>query len=64
MRFPLFKVFLILMLVAGITSWLFVLAQESRERAQEESSRQNQLLLQEIVAHNRYTRKKTKRGIA
>lgn len=51
LRFPLLKVFLILMLIAGITSWLFVLAQESRERAQEESSRQNQLLLQEIAAH-------------
>jgi signal transduction histidine kinase/CheY-like chemotaxis protein/purine-cytosine permease-like protein len=53
LRFPLLKVFLILMLVAGVTSWLFVLAQESRNRAQEESSRQNQLLLQEVDAHQK-----------
>ena len=48
---PLLKVFLFLSLIAGITSWLFVLAQESRRVAREESLRQNQLLQQEIEAH-------------
>ena len=44
---------LILVIVAGIASWLFVLAQESRHVAQEESARQNTLLLREIAAHRR-----------
>ncbi len=48
---PLFKVFLFLTLIAGVTSWLFVLAQESRRVAREESLRHNQLLQQEIDAH-------------
>jgi signal transduction histidine kinase/purine-cytosine permease-like protein/ActR/RegA family two-component response regulator len=48
---PLLKVFLFLTLIAGVTSWLFVLAQESRLVAREESLRQNQLLRQEVEAH-------------
>ncbi len=40
-------------LIAGITSWLSVLAQESRRVAREESTRQNQLLMQEIEAHQK-----------
>ena len=52
-RLPLLKVFLFLTLVAGITSWLFVLMQESRHVAQEESRRQNLLLLQEVEAHQK-----------
>jgi signal transduction histidine kinase/DNA-binding LytR/AlgR family response regulator len=51
LQMPLFKIFMFFMFIAGITSWLFVLAQESRHVAQEESSRQNQLLLQEVEAH-------------
>lgn len=47
----LWKVFLVLVIVSGIISWLFVLASESRFVAQEESQNQNQLLLKEINAH-------------
>ncbi|HEY0292615.1 MAG TPA: ATP-binding protein [Hansschlegelia sp.] len=46
-------VFLILMMIAGIAAWLFVLAHESREFAQDESSRQTALLVREIDAHKR-----------
>ncbi len=48
---PLLKVFLFLTLIAGVTSWLFVLAQDSRRVAREESLRQNHLLQQEVEAH-------------
>ncbi len=48
---PLLKIFLFLTLIAGVTSWLFVLAQESRRVAREESARQNQLLGKEVEAH-------------
>jgi signal transduction histidine kinase/purine-cytosine permease-like protein len=51
LQLPLLKVFLFLTLIAGVTSWLFVLAQESRQVAREESLRQNQLLRQEVEAH-------------
>lgn len=47
----LIKVFFILMIVAGIIIWLVVLAHESRQVAQDESQRQNRLLLEEISAH-------------
>lgn len=50
---PLFNLFMIFALFAGVTSWLAVLAQESRRVAREESSRQNQLLMQEIEAHRK-----------
>ena len=50
---PLFNLFMMFALIAGITSWLSVLAQESRRVAREESTRQNQLLMQEIEAHQK-----------
>ena len=49
----LWKVFFILMIVAGVISWLFVLAHESRIVAEEESQRQNRLLVEEIDAHKK-----------
>lgn len=49
----LWKVFFILIIIAGVISWLFVLAHESREVAQEESHRQNRLLMEEIEAHEK-----------
>jgi signal transduction histidine kinase/CheY-like chemotaxis protein len=49
----LWAVFLILMIVAGVAAWLFVLAHESREIAQDESVRQTALLMREIEAHKR-----------
>jgi signal transduction histidine kinase/CheY-like chemotaxis protein/purine-cytosine permease-like protein len=47
----LLKVFFILMIIAGVIIWLVVLAHESRQVAQDESQRQNRLLLEEISAH-------------
>lgn len=52
----LWKVFFILMIVAGVISWLFVLAHESRVVAEEESQRQNNLLVDEIEAHKKTDR--------
>lgn len=49
-------IFFILMIVCGVVSWLFVLAHESRNVAQEESHRQNQLLADEIMAHEKTDR--------
>ncbi|MFO1322256.1 MAG: ATP-binding protein [Burkholderiales bacterium] len=49
----LWKSFLVLLLVSGVGTWLFVLAQESRRVAQEESTRQTGLLMREIRAHKR-----------
>ena len=49
----LWATFLILAIIAGIASWLFVLAQESRKIAQDESARQTNLLTREIEAHKR-----------
>ncbi len=49
----LWKVFFILMIIAGIITWLFTLAHESRIVAQEESQRQNRLLVEEIEAHEK-----------
>ncbi|WP_061938741.1 ATP-binding protein [Aureimonas sp. AU22] len=49
----LWAAFFILLIVAGIATWFFVLAQESRRVAQEESARQTSLLLKEIAAHKR-----------
>ncbi|QSP95522.1 response regulator [Marinobacter salinisoli] len=49
----LWKVFFILVIVTGVTCWLFVLAHESRVVAEEESHRQTRLLLDEITAHER-----------
>jgi signal transduction histidine kinase/DNA-binding NarL/FixJ family response regulator len=49
----LWKVFLILTIVAGVISWLFVLAHESQDVAREESQKQNLLLTKEVDAHNK-----------
>ena len=49
----LLKVFVVFAFVAGVASWLLVLAQQSRKVAQEESTRHTQLLMQEIDAHKR-----------
>ncbi|KAA1174093.1 response regulator [Marinobacter salinexigens] len=49
----LWKVFFILVIVTGVICWLFVLAHESRRVAEEESSRQTRLLMEEIEAHKR-----------
>ncbi len=47
------KMFAVLVLIAAVASWWIVLASESRRVAQEESSRQTQLLVNEIEAHRR-----------
>jgi signal transduction histidine kinase/DNA-binding NarL/FixJ family response regulator len=46
------KLFVIIFVIAGIIAWLFVLAQESRAFAEEESQRHTQLLMDEIEAHD------------
>ncbi len=46
-------VFLIFMILSGITAWLLVLAHESRRAAERESERQTVTLMQEIEAHER-----------
>ena len=47
------KIFAVLVLIVAVASWWIVLASESRRVAQEESSRQTQLLMTEIEAHRR-----------
>ena len=47
------KIFFLLLIIAGIAAWLFVLTQESRKVAEEESRRQTTLLMREIEAHKR-----------
>jgi signal transduction histidine kinase/DNA-binding NarL/FixJ family response regulator len=46
-------VFFVLLVMTGIAVWFFVLAHDSRVVAEEESSRQNTLLLKEIAAHKK-----------
>jgi signal transduction histidine kinase/CheY-like chemotaxis protein len=46
-------VFFVFSVATGIACWYLVLAHDSRRVAEEESSRQNTLLLKEIDAHNR-----------
>jgi signal transduction histidine kinase len=46
-------VFFASFIILSIVSWLVVLAQESRQAAEEESKRQTALLMQEIEAHRR-----------
>ncbi|MFB2550061.1 hybrid sensor histidine kinase/response regulator [Ensifer soli] len=46
-------VFSVFAVVAGVASWFYVLAHDSRLVAEEESSRQNTLLLKEIAAHRK-----------
>ncbi|MBB3059287.1 ATP-binding protein [Microbulbifer rhizosphaerae] len=47
----LWTLFVVLLLVAGVLSWLFLLTHDSRVVAQLESNRQTRLLLNEIEAH-------------
>ncbi|MCZ4094432.1 hybrid sensor histidine kinase/response regulator [Sinorhizobium psoraleae] len=46
-------VFFVFAIFAGVVSWFYVLAHDSRVVAEEESSRQNTLLLKEIAAHKK-----------
>jgi len=46
-------VFIVFAVLTGIATWFFVLAHDSRVVAEEESSRQNTLLLKEIAAHKK-----------
>jgi signal transduction histidine kinase/CheY-like chemotaxis protein len=47
------KAFALLSLAAAVGAWWVVLGSESRQMAEDESNRQNQLLTQEIEAHQR-----------
>jgi len=49
----LWKIFFILVVVAGVVAWLLVLAHKSRKVAETESQNQNQLLMEEIEAHKK-----------
>lgn len=49
----LLQAYLLLMIITGILTWLFVLATESRELALEESEKQAELLLKEVEAHEK-----------
>ncbi|MGE4372442.1 MAG: ATP-binding protein [Xanthobacter sp.] len=49
----LWTLYFVLMLIIGVVAWLFVLAQESRRVAQEETRHQTELLMREIAAHKR-----------
>ena len=46
-------VFLTLVVLAGVASWLVVLAHESRRTAENESARQTTMLMEEIEAHKK-----------
>lgn len=46
-------VFFVFTVVTGVVCWFYVLAHDSRLVAEEESSRQNTLLLKEIAAHKK-----------
>lgn len=46
-------VFFVFSVIAGIATWFYVLAHDSRVVAEEESYRQNSLLLKEISAHKK-----------
>jgi signal transduction histidine kinase/CheY-like chemotaxis protein len=49
----LIQVFILLIIIVGVLVWLFVLANESRQFALDESQRQTKLLSDEINAHER-----------
>lgn len=51
LRTALTSLFFILIVILGVVAWLFVLAQESRRVAQEETARQTALYEAEIAAH-------------
>jgi signal transduction histidine kinase/CheY-like chemotaxis protein len=46
-------VFFVFSVISGVVCWIYVLAHDSRVVAEEESSRQNTLLLKEIAAHKK-----------
>lgn len=48
----LWKLFIIVFIISGIIVWLFVLAQESRNFAEDEARRHTRLLMDEIQAHD------------
>jgi signal transduction histidine kinase/CheY-like chemotaxis protein len=52
-RTTLWLVFLTLAILSGVTAWLIVLTHESRRAAENESSRQTTMLMDEIEAHKR-----------
>jgi signal transduction histidine kinase/CheY-like chemotaxis protein len=52
-RTTLWVVFLSLLVLSGVASWIIVLAHESRRAAEEESGRQTSMLMEEIEAHQR-----------
>ena len=52
-RTTLWLVFLSLLLLSGVASWIVVLAHESRRAAERESARQTSMLMEEIEAHQR-----------
>lgn len=47
------NVFVILLMIFGVISWMFTLAHDSRVVAQEESENQTKLLMEEIDAHKK-----------
>src|SRR5262249_56229591 len=53
LKSTLWSVSSILTIIAGVAAWLFVLAQDSRRVAEEETRRQTDLLMNEIEAHKR-----------
>ncbi len=53
LRTPFLKAFALLSLAGVVGAWWMVLGSESRHMAEDESNRQNQLLLREIEAHRR-----------
>ncbi len=52
-RHTLTIVFFALLIVSGISAWLLVLAQHSRQSAEQDSQRQTVMLMEEIEAHER-----------
>ncbi|WP_341930458.1 ATP-binding protein [Methyloversatilis discipulorum] len=53
LQITLSKTFALLVLLCAVCAWWIVLGSESRRLAQDESNRQNQLLMREIDAHRR-----------
>jgi signal transduction histidine kinase/CheY-like chemotaxis protein/purine-cytosine permease-like protein len=53
LRLPFLQAFALLSLALAVGAWWMVLGSESRHRAEDESNRQNLLLMQEIDAHRR-----------
>ncbi|WP_234422217.1 ATP-binding protein [Sedimenticola thiotaurini] len=53
----LFKTFFLLIIVAGVLIWLYVLAQNSKRNALDESQQRTELLSQEVEAHDKTYKK-------